>query len=227
MLEQRKQQPLEDDQSHVQLFNSIPLSSAECLKTYEDLAVFKFDGVYYRPTAKQLQQAWQDIITTVLSEGIDIGHGSVLLASDISRPLEESGWPAELVMVIVERLGSGAIDEKKALEFVGIIMLEAETLGGKSMSTEAFLERWRNGVPEQWRGSVNLDILEVSTLDKLDSGVILTGSQGRYQIIASNIVATSYRDQDIHPTDATASANGDAGMKKRKWHEKLGASRKR
>lgn len=161
VIEGRRERAADDGKDLTTLFNSIPLSHAECIEAYEELVIFQFEGAYHRPTAKQLQQAWQETLTALLTEDINTAYGSVPCLSGILQPLEQAGWPEELVKAILGRLGSGTIEEKKALNFVGTITLEAETSGGKSIPTDHFLEKWRNAVPEQWRGSVNLGKIDV------------------------------------------------------------------
>lgn len=200
-----------------ELFSHIPLSQAECEDGWTELACFESidpPGSFI-PSAKVKAQVWKMALTAATAEGANLQD--LFIADDIpvfAMDLKED-WPIQLLLGIFASIssktagGNLAIDEDRCVRFVGLSQLEARS-GGRATDLSAFLQTWKDAVPEAWRKKCELSALQ-GCYNLSDGGKSITFVDSKTASIAANGAA-----------EESKSAPGA----KRKWHEKFKSSKR-
>lgn len=203
--------------SKTELFSHIPLSQAECEDGWAELACFESiepPGCFI-PSGKVKAQAWETAFTAATAEGANlqdpfIGDDIPVFAMDLKQD-----WPIELLHGIFASIsaktasGNLAIDEDKCVRFVGLSQLETRS-GGRETDLAAFLQAWKDVVPEAWRKKCEVSALQ-GQYNLSDGGKSITFIDNKSASNATN-----------GATDDSKSALGA----KRKWHEKFRSSKR-
>ena len=189
------------------IFADIPLSAGECQKGWNELIAFESSGSSFRPTANTLIQVWSAMHSAALVEGIKLG--SQFLIRDLLGAMDEEAYPVSLISAILRHLGTAdqvegeawsCLDSRKTVIFVGRTLLEAKL--GDEYLTAAFLDDWKNALPEAWREEAELDTIK-----------------GSYHLPSSTTIAFG--------SPPAASAPTTTSTRKGKWHEKFAKARKK
>ncbi|KAL9063055.1 MAG: hypothetical protein Q9157_008451 [Trypethelium eluteriae] len=129
----------------------------------------------------------------------------------------EEGWPIELARAVLSRVGvleenenaeleRVRIDPELLVQWTGEILLAAKTQGSDGISTEEFVQGWRDVLPEPWVGKASLDKIRGSFANPSPSTIQYTeGGQ-------------------MSGASLPNASGGKAGS--RKWHEKFKQKRK-
>ena len=193
------------------LFANIPLSDAQCDRAWDELVAFEAGGSSHRPSPRALALAWRSINTAALAEGVQLD--SQFLTEDMLNSLSEDLFPPQLVASMFRRLGTdgqdpsgpwSCLDRSKTVAFVGKTLLEARR-GESDYLTAAFLDAWKDSLPEAWGSDVDLKAID-----------------GVYHLPSNSTIAL----KDGSSTAAEASA-APAAKPRGKWHEKFAKTRKR
>jgi sister chromatid cohesion protein DCC1 len=197
--------------SKQQIFTHVPLSDAECQQAWQDLFCFELDDIAFQPSNAARLKTWRSILETANASGIDLtqsltpGQHYIIINNG-----EE--WPMELIEAILEGLYMDSLeglDGTKVARFVGAALLRDHTANGRDIiSVEHLLAAWADALPEKWR--------DMATLG---------GIEGSYQREGNDIIRYVESDAAV---GATAAASEDAKTSlgaKRRWHEKLRASK--
>lgn len=203
--------------SKAELFSNIPLSQAECEDGWKELACFESidpSGCFI-PSAKVKAQVWEAAFTAATAEGANLQ--GPFIADDIpvfAIDLKQD-WPLELLSGVFAGISSStaggnlAIDEDKCIRFVGLSQLEARS-GGRATDLAAFLQAWKDNVPEAWRTKCEVSVVKGS-YNLSDGGKSITFIDAQTTTEDSN--------------GAAAEAKSALGAK-RKWHEKFKSSKR-
>lgn len=113
-------------------------------------------------------------------------------------------------------------DRDAVVKWVGAIMLEAK----HSARTNAFLDEWRDLLPEGWRGYARVKLLEVSGPSYGDCPSVLIGLQGIGKL-SSDGISIDFVAKDEISSGTAAPAPAAAATAKRKWHDKFMQARKK
>ncbi|QIW99189.1 hypothetical protein AMS68_004707 [Peltaster fructicola] len=197
------------------LFNLIPYSEQECLQAFRELAAFAQPSTdhVYRPSAALAVQAWQNILTTVVAQGVDLNRP--LTASALTSLIDaDSESEAVIAQAILDLFTNPTADgmafdqPDRCVLWVGRQLLEAEAARNE-IPSRVFLEKWKDLLPEKWR-----PLADLSTL----AAVSQSSDGGKSIMLKGAVAAASTPAQSI----VAASAAGN----KRKWHEKFRPSKK-
>lgn len=203
--------------SQASLFSNIPASDRECERAWRELACFELDGEALRPSESVKVLAWESMFTAATADGIDLTcplqekHVATLV------DLNGSQWPREVSLAVLQSMAQpdGAenvvLDAQKCARVIGHALLKDRT-DKAAMSKAAFTSAWADLLPEKWRSSADLGLLE-----------------GSYKIEAGNITFSDGEaagaDAMAAGTKAPAEAKSALGAK-RKWHDKFRAAKK-
>ncbi|KAF2102948.1 hypothetical protein NA57DRAFT_71932 [Rhizodiscina lignyota] len=195
------------------LFSDVPLSGAECGSAWYALCAFQHEVFCVRPTVVALHKLWRQMVIACLVSDIDIAGTGRIYANEIWEALkdEDEGWPLALVDAVVGHLGSAPVEggvlveKEKLLAFIGGLVLETETVVSKNMDEKTLVEKWKENVPDKWRGDVSLELIKDNC-----------------KISGSIVTALSYRDE----LDSAGTAPARKDTAGRKWHEKFKAGRR-
>ena len=210
-----------DAVSKNQLFANVPLSDAECEQGWVELCCFELGksphGVI--PSASVILQAWQTMLNNATALGIDLSQS--LNDQSLSRLIEsDNEWPDGLCMALLKSMAVSQaesieplLEELKCVNQVGRVLLEDRTSGSKvAMHTASFKTQWTNLLPEKWRSSVDVKLLE--GYYNLENGGQDIAYVGRQNGLTASTTGTAPEE-----TKSTLGA-------KRKWHDKFRASKK-
>lgn len=195
--------------SKASILPDMPFSNGQCEQAWKTLMAFELAGISYRPTANTLSQVWRSIKDAAYATGSKLDQQ--FLTADLAKDVAEEGYPTSLVMAVFRFLTAddqdlkwACLDRTKTVQFVGKTLLEAKREGRDYLTAE-FLDAWKDSLPESWRGDAELNTIK-----------------GEYDLPTS----TTVRIKDS--AAATAKAETAAkGSSSRKWHEKLGRTRKK
>ena len=199
------------------LFSHIPASESECEKAWRDLACFELDGEALVPSASVKTLAWRAIFDAATEGGIDLTAPLHEKQQSTLTDVNASQWPQETSLALLRSV-SGTIeanelllDEKKCARMVGQALLK-DRAGRTAVAKATFTADWADRLPEKWRGSAQLSLLE-----------------GYYKTQDGGIMFHDGVDADTDASTpggkAPAEAKSALGAK-RKWHEKFRASKK-
>lgn len=127
-------------------------------------------------------------------------------------------------------LSAGAsIDRDRCVSWVGAILLESETQRTEGTTKSAFVQTWRDQLPEVWRDQAQLGLLEVCCdVHKRPSCEALNvTTQGKFLQLSRG--AITFKNDVKAASDsksATATAADVSGKGARKWHEKFKNARR-
>ncbi|KAF2263350.1 hypothetical protein CC78DRAFT_545079 [Lojkania enalia] len=192
-------------------FSNVPLSDEQCESGWGDLLAFEFVGSCWRPSANTLSQVWKSINAAATAEGVRLDQQ--FLAEDILNHVRDEGFPATLVLGILQRLASDGQDRKgpwsclhrtKTVQFVGRTLLEAKR-GSADYLTAEFLDTWKDNLPESWRGYAELNAIE-----------------GSFDLPSPTTIR--FKNGSGAANESKPSAP-KAGSSSRKWHERFGRAR--
>ncbi|KAK5165232.1 uncharacterized protein LTR77_009330 [Saxophila tyrrhenica] len=203
-----------------ELFDSIPLSEAECETVWRKLACFELEGgVAVVPSESVRLQVWRGILTAARAEGADL---TVAVDNEQCEGLVrgEDDWPEELVGAFLRSISDSAYDgegmvvdgEKLALS-LGLALLKDRTANGRNtVAVNDIQAEWADLMPEPWREKASLGRLE-STIRRENGGKEIT-------LVDSDSVKAA-----TAVAGAATEAKSTLGAK-RKWHEKFRAAKK-
>ncbi|KZF19356.1 sister chromatid cohesion protein-like protein Dcc1 [Xylona heveae TC161] len=202
------------------VFSNIPLADQESERSWVELMAFELDGVSLRPNAEELRSVWKAIRTAADSQGFDLSQQ--FLARDAWKEAEEDGCPRELVHALLRKLsGNGSqietdwmqLDRVKFVRWTGAMVLDRERdriPGGVSIT--AFMEAWKDELPESWRAHASLDLLKGAYSQPTPSTIVITDDYDAIEAPA--------------PSESTNNLSGKASLRSRKWHEKFKNARR-
>ncbi|KAF2649225.1 sister chromatid cohesion protein-like protein Dcc1 [Lophiostoma macrostomum CBS 122681] len=195
------------------IFADVPVSDGQAERCWSELVAFEFSGSSYRPSANTLSQIWKSINAAAVAEGIKLD--SQFLADDMTKVADEEGYPVALVQALLKRRLStdnqdingpwACLDRPRTVQFVGQMLLEARRESDDYL-TAGFLDTWKDGLPEAWRGDAVLKVID-----------------GKYELPSSTTIRAKARSGTSSKEDNTASK----GSSSRKWHAKFGRARKK
>ncbi|KAI5248540.1 hypothetical protein E4T43_01292 [Aureobasidium subglaciale] len=210
---------LSDPPSRSYVFAHTPMSHDECYHVWRDVVAFEHNGQSFRPTAAALTGAWKWLLEIAYAHAVNFAIP--IQRESIDKMLDgEDEWPRSLVDAIFMKLSESEketvhLQRQPTLKWVGQNTLESHHQihpDQPAIETSAFLEAWRDALPEAWRLMASLDMLK-----------------GLYKLSAGGKRIEFVRNQSTQAAEATAGAakaatTATAG--KRKWHEKFAAARK-
>ncbi|THW79513.1 hypothetical protein D6D19_01135 [Aureobasidium pullulans] len=202
-----------DPRSKHHVFAQTPMSHGECQDVWKHLVAFEHAGQSFRPTAAALVKVWKWLLEIAYAHAVNLA--APIPKESIDRMLDgEDEWPRSLVDAILLKLSEHGqeslnLQQQATVKFVGHNLLESRHQSHAEQSTmekSAFLDAWKDALPEAWRAQTTLDILKAG---------------GKRIEFAPEMVAVA----EETTTGATKpAAKATAG--KRKWHEKFAAARK-
>jgi sister chromatid cohesion protein DCC1 len=230
-LQSRPTPPLTKD--HV--FAQTPMSHDECQLSWEDSTAFEHSGASFRPTAVALVNVWKWLLDIAYANAVNLATCTSI--KSIDKMLDgEDEWPRALVDAILTKLShdkdeeSLQLQQQVAIKWVGRNLLESSH---QTEDKSAFIESWKDALPEAWRPHATLDMLKASlptTTTKRDKDTTnISSKQGSYKLSSGGKRIEFASEQGAQAEEATANsakpaATATAG--KRKWHEKFAAARK-
>lgn len=209
-----------DPISKDELFANVPASNAECERAWQQLACFELEGEALIPSASVKVAVWEAILSAATADGIDLA--SPLQKNHVQTLCDLNGteWPRELSLATLRSMAQRSSADEDSL------LLDAQstarTIGHALLKTRAdpaplakssFLSTWSDLLPEKWRSTAQLNLLD-----------------GSYRLEGSEIVFDDGAGGGANalPTGAKAPAEAKSALgAKRKWHEKFrGAAKK-
>ncbi|KAF2458878.1 sister chromatid cohesion protein Dcc1 [Lineolata rhizophorae] len=200
--------------SKADAFADVPLSDEECEDGWRALCAFeRGDAGAYRPAAGALLEAWKDILTASIAEGIE--WGKQFRVGALWAVIEDENVPKGLFDGILRAITGGeftwtwcAVEKDRCVPWVGKVLLEYRAPKSPGILTAKFLDEWKDYVPEEWRADVALELIK-----------------NKYTTPSSSTIM--YQFQPMTKEKATAAATGvKPGAGARKWHEKFKKGRK-
>ncbi|MCJ1476768.1 hypothetical protein MMC13_005437 [Lambiella insularis] len=197
-----------------ELLADSPFSTGEFEMAWTDLCAFEIESQAWWPSAVLLHNIWTSFVTFATAEGIDLT--SSFEYTGILSMIKEDGNPKLIYDALFKRLNPDKmdlmdgwihIDSGKCIPWLGEVMLTSLCQTG-SIQTAAFVKIWQDGLPEEWRDSASLDLLEGLFTD-LGDGLIM---------LKSTIMKEDKPSTQI-PASTTVTSTS-------KWHEKFRATRK-
>ena len=188
------------------LFSNIPASDAECEAAWTRLACFETDGKAVIPSPSVKLKGWEAILMNATAYNIDLTEP--LDERSRSTITESADWPNEVTTAMLlsmagpKRSGELQLEDKICAEAVGQALLKGRS-EGQATKKAAFVSSWADLLPEKWRGSATLNLLDGSY--RLDNGEIKP-------LDANAPLAKG--------AQAPAEAKSTLGAK-RKWHDKF------
>ncbi|KAI9821855.1 MAG: hypothetical protein M1827_002437 [Pycnora praestabilis] len=206
--------------SKAEVFTNVPLSDQECEGGWIDLCAFEVAYQAMRPSARTLAKVWTALLAAATLHGVDLT--SQFSVNNMWGLMADDGFPRSLVEAIfhVLRMDSdpplghwASLKRSKCVWWVGCIILESSQNSGFGTPQMDFLRRWKDVLPELWRGDAVLDALKGmyteptrTTIAFKDAGFATLGNDGM-------------------PAQISDSAKkGTLGA--RKWHEKFKDARR-
>lgn len=141
----------------------------------------------YRPTAGAALKAWSQICQLAASESDRIclaePMGNNVLNNVLLNSDEDQGWPVELRKAVLMRLvptqdvsqsdldddwptqEEVSLNRDITVQWVGVTILQAHresTAKSSRLKKTAFVDEWKDALPEKWREDAELDVLTVS-----------------------------------------------------------------
>ncbi|KAK3678003.1 hypothetical protein LTR78_002098 [Recurvomyces mirabilis] len=195
--------------SRQQVFDSIPLSQAECEVSWRDLACFETQepSGCFQPSSTAKAIAWKSVIGQAAASGVDLmaplSRDQISILVD---PNEE--WPPELTRALLTSISTIegdtlVIDAERCAVSTGLDLLAAAQQSRRTLRKAEFLAEWKDLLPEKWRGLAELEKLPRDQYSISDGDHVL-------------LVGASTADGPV----------AAAETKKRKWHDKFRASKK-
>ncbi|KAA6407632.1 MAG: sister chromatid cohesion Dcc1 [Lasallia pustulata] len=194
------------------ILDNAPMSTDEFESGWIEVCAFETRGQARRPLASTLNGIWKSILSAAAVNALKFDDG--FPTSSITSLVEEDGYPKSLLVAVLIRLSATGdtlshdwpnIDRDKCVPWVGAILLESETQRREGTAKSAFVQTWKDQLPEVWREQAHLGLLEGKYL-QLSSGAI-TFNNG-------------VNDKtDVKPATATNAEAPNKGA--RKWHEKF------
>ncbi|KAI4127103.1 MAG: hypothetical protein LQ347_004739 [Umbilicaria vellea] len=203
--------------SKLAVLDDAPLSTGEFESGWIEICAFETGGQAWRPLASTLYGVWKSVLSAAAVNELKLDDG--FPTSSITSMVEEDGYSTTLLMAVLTRLSSSEdfishdwakIDRNKCVPWVGAILLESETQRTDGTPKSAFIQTWKDQLPEAWRDQAQLGLLEGKYL-QLSSGAIT---------FENGVNATT----DTKPATAVAGAVSSKGA--RKWHEKFKNARR-
>ena len=177
------------------IFEDMPFSCEECEEAWVKLCAFEMDATSWVPTSALLCRTWRSIITAVTLKGLKLQEG--IHINDILELVEEEGIPAGLLQAVIRQLhsdklipmdgcryhcnpphtlpntnwigGSGVtLSQDKCVPWVGTVLLNSETHPHEGSATSSFMQQWKSLLPEAWRETAALDLLNVSSRNAMN-----------------------------------------------------------
>lgn len=193
------------------VFTHVPLSLEQCQRAWDDIMAFELSGSSYRPSAASLAQVWASIHAAALAEGIQLD--SQFMANDVAKMVEEEGYPTPLALAVFRHLAPAGqdvnewscLDKTKTVSFVGKTLLQARRGVASDYSTDAFLQTWKDSLPEAWR--VDAELSAIGDVYELPSSATIRIKSA--------------------PTAANGAPVASKTAAKGKWHERFAKTRKK
>ncbi|KKK21261.1 hypothetical protein ARAM_001260 [Aspergillus rambellii] len=209
------------------VFDDIPVSRRQCEAGWVDACAFLLGApsvTGWVPSAQVKLAVWKRLLEGSVLHGIDLGKQ--FLVRDLWRSvLDEDGgdepFPRPLFEAVVRRVcESGgqkgnafesemkwaSIDKSICVQWVGETCLEAEApTAGSAVDQTAYLNAWKDHLPETWRGDVSLSKLPENYYLHPEPKTICFATETDRQKVKKNL-----------PTDTSAAV---AAKKSRNWHE--------
>ncbi|EPS43377.1 hypothetical protein H072_2596 [Dactylellina haptotyla CBS 200.50] len=207
-----------DVASKSQVAIDTPVSDAEFKQGWIDATCFEIDTWAVRLAPSSALQIFKSVINIMYAvsgsntewsnEGVDISH--IMEAVENDGELED--WPADAIRAVVrgswesKKASDGSIDyifnAPHAAKWVGKQVLLATP--NKSFRESEFMSTWKESVPADCT-----DLIELKMLD------------GLYTQSALGVI------RYIHGSAAVEAGTSSAASKKKKWHEKFAAGKKK
>lgn len=199
------------------LFRNVPASGFECENAWRDLGCFELDGEALIPSASVKVGVWRSILTVAAADGIDLTAPLKEQQLPTLVDLNDNQYPREISSALLRSMAEGGsggaltLDEKKCARAVGRSLLR-DRADATPLPKAVFGASWADLLPEKWRGSAELSLLEGSYRLE-DGGILFNDGDSK----TANIPALGAK--------APAEAKSALGAK-RKWHEKFRATKK-
>lgn len=157
------------NRSKAEVLSDIPLSEGEISRSWESLCAFESRDMRscFQPSARALVRAWSNIVSTatigkIALEG-NLAHDHL---SELTASSEET--PSELIEAIFDHLmmkddHQPRLDSQRTVEFVGRSLIQDLV----EIQEQDLMRQWQNLLPEAWRDSVDMALLEVSATHNL------------------------------------------------------------
>jgi hypothetical protein len=139
------------EMSKMDIYENIPLSTAEIDTEWKRSCAFEKSGCCYLPTAHVLLSSWTAVTEASRADGIDMLDQSQ--QENLWDTVSDEGIPKELFLVMLSRL-----TDTDAEAWVASFMLEAN---GGTLPRSQFIESWRDLLPEKLASNASIDILKV------------------------------------------------------------------
>ncbi|KAI9792234.1 MAG: hypothetical protein M1833_001233 [Piccolia ochrophora] len=203
--------------SKLGVFSDIAASDEECERAWIDSCAF--EDTSYRaklPSAGAKLGLWRSIISIAVSEGLRVE--SVFSKDDLWRFVSTENWPRDFFNAVLIRLSTtfGSAHDRRCsfdrgicVPWVGSLILEAG-YSDHDMPIEAFLDAWKDHLPEAWRNEVSLSRIE-----------------NNYFCPGSTSIRFKQSNSDGEGPETVSSSAPKHGPNKRKWHEKFRGTAKR
>lgn len=173
------------------VFSNTPMSDDECYKAWIKSVAFEMETSgslpkrSYRPTATAALKAWKQVCELAASESDRIRLASPMGKNALKNVLlnseEDQDWPVELRKAVLMRLiplqdasmsdiyewptkEEVSLDRQITVQWVGVTIVQArqEANAKSSRQKDAFINEWKDALPEEWREDAKLDVLAVS-----------------------------------------------------------------
>ncbi|KAI6801101.1 hypothetical protein KC363_g771 [Hortaea werneckii] len=204
------------------LFANVPFSHMECHCAYEALACFQLENPRgcFIPSGPVKLQAWKSILEEAATHEIDL-TAAFSQPQLVSLSSQINDLPPQLMQAVIRAITDDKpepqeklIEQQSCLKFIGLSQLETSTQERGSVLLSSFMSAWQGLLPEKWRNSPKLELLN-GHYSLLNDGreITLAGSH-------------TEQEQPSEPGKAAAAEGKSMLGAKRKWHEKFRASKK-
>ena len=160
------------------ILEDMPVSSGEFALAWVALCAFEIDGQAWRPSAAILWKTWKAIMSACTLKGLSLDRE--IDVQSLSLALNEDGLPEQILYAVIQRIklsggpNSAKVDANECVPWVGAVLLQVMSEAMSSVTVSQFIRDWMDQLPESWRKSATLHVLEVSCTDQSRCRMLMT-----------------------------------------------------